>query len=195
MKQQITLAQYRNIDLTILGVVLAIVQVLIHFACYQWFPEQMYVISPVALITALVMMRWGAWSAIHAVLGGILFAALSGGTPEQGIIYAAGNLVSMLALVMIKLLGKEKIRENVMYTVAFGVLVQVLMLLGRAALAAVFGYEAAICLKFITTDSLSILFTLCGIWAVRRIDGLFEDQIHYLLRTQKEQSVEGREQL
>lgn len=195
MKQQISVSQYRNIDLTIMTVLLAIVQAVIHFAASVWFPEQLYVISPVALVTALVMMRWSGWAAVPAVVGGVVFTALSGGTVQHYVIYAAGNMVSMLALLLVKFLGKEKIRDNVVYTLVFGLCVQALMLLGRAAAAALLGFEADACLGFITTDTLSIIFTLCGIWAVRRIDGLFEDQIHYLLRIQSEQSIEGREQL
>ena len=33
-----------------------------------------------------------------------------------------------------------------------------------------------------------ILFTLVIIWIVRRVEGLFEDQKHYLLRIAQEQS-------
>lgn len=195
MKRQISLSQYRNIDLIILAVILGVIQVMIHYAASVWFADQLYVVSPVAIVTALVMMRWGAWAAIHAMLGGIVYTAVAGGSVQQYLIYGIGNLLSLLALVMFRLLGKERIRENVIYSLAFGFVVQVLMLLGRAAIAAVLGFEWAACLGFITTDFLSVLLTLCGIWAVRRMDGLFEDQLQYLLRIQSEQSTEGREQL
>ena len=41
-------------------------------------------------------------------------------------------------------------------------------------------------LGFFTTDALSILFTLVILWIARRLDGVYEDQKHYLLRIQKE---------
>lgn len=198
MKQQISLSQYRNIDLIILAVVMAICQFAIHMAVTVWFDGKMhmlYLISPVAVMVTLVMMRWGPWSAIHAVAGGVLYAYLSGGSLQHILIYGAGNALAMLALVMIRLLGKEKIRLSAVCSVIFGLLVQALMLLGRAGVAALMGFELGECLGFITTDSLSLLFTGCVIWGIRRIDGLFEDQIHYLLRVQSEQSTEGREQL
>lgn len=195
MKQQISLSQYRAIDLTILTVFMVIAQCLIHFAASVWFPEQIYVVSPVAVITALVMMRWGPWAAVSAAVGGIAYTLFAGGSGDQMAIYGVGNLLSMGALVMVKLAGKERIRENVVYSLGFALCVQVLMLLGRAVVAALLGYGPDACLGFITTDTLSILFTLCGVWVVRRMDGLFEDQIQYLLRVQKEQTVEGREQL
>lgn len=190
-----TVRQYRNMDLTMLAVILAVTQVLIHYAASVWYSDQLYVVSPVAIVTALVMMRWGPWSGIHAVLGGVVFTAAAGGSVQQYLIYGIGNLFSMLALLMIHLMGKDKIRENVVFSLGFGALVQLLMLLGRAAVAAVLGYGWSACLSFIMTDLLSVLLTLCAMLAVRRMDGLFEDQIQYLLRLQSEQSTEGREQL
>ena len=37
-------------------------------------------------------------------------------------------------------------------------------------------------LGFFTTDSLSLLFTFVIIWIARKLDGVYEDQKHYLLR-------------
>lgn len=168
---------------------MAIGQVLIYFATSKWFPEQLYVISPVAIMAALVMMRWGGYGAIHAALGGILFAVLSGGTWKHILIYGVGNLASLLAMVMFKIFGKERIRQNTLLTMAFALCVQLLMQLGRAGMAALFGNSAAACLGFITTDALSDVFTLFVAWIIRRVEGLFEDQKHYLLRTQSEQTT------
>lgn len=188
MSQQISFRQYRTIDLTILAVVLALSQSLIYFASSQWFPSQLYVVSPVAGVVGLVMMRWGGYAGIHAVLGGVLFTALSHGGIQHYIIYGVGNLLSLLALVMFKLFGKERIRKDALLTLAFALIVQLLMQLGRAGIAFLLGYPAAACLGFITTDILSELFTMFILWIVRRIEGLFEDQKHYLLRTQREQT-------
>lgn len=195
MKQQITVSQYRNIDLTILAVVMAVAQVLIHFAVSSWFPEQLFVVSPVAIVVALVMIRWNGWAVIHSILGGLIYAALSGGSVQHYLIFGAGNAFAMLALILLKHPGKEKVRLNPVYTLLFAFSVQMLMLLGRAAVAAMLGFERAALLGFLTTDSLSILFTMVGLWSIRRMDGLFEDQIHYLLRINQERSVEGREQM
>ena len=40
---------------------------------------------------------------------------------------------------------------------------------------------------FFTTDSLSLLFTFVIIWIARRLDGIYEDQKHYLLRLHEEE--------
>ena len=194
MNRQISFQQYRSIDLTILAVLLAISQFVIHVASSVLYPEQLYVVSPVAAMTALVMMRWNGYAAIHALLGGVLFTALSGGTWQHAVIYGGGNLLSLLAWLMLKGFGKERVRTDAVLAVVFALCTQVLMWLGRAGLAFVLGFEPAACIGFITTDALSGLFTAVIIWVVRRIEGLFEDQKSYLLRIQQERQVEGREQ-
>ncbi len=194
MKGQISFGQYRAIDLSILSVVLVVCQYLTYLATAFWFPEQLYVVSPVGGMTALVMMRWSGWAAIPALLGGVVYVILAGGTVQQMLIFALGNLFSLLALILFKLYGKERIRKEGFLAMVFAIAVQLLMQLGRAAVAAAFGFPAAACIGFITTDILSILFTAFIIWTVRRIEGLFEDQKNYLLRIQREQQVERGEQ-
>lgn len=193
MNRQISFRKYRAIDLTILMVILSACQLLISLATRFWFPEQLYVASPVAGVAALVMMRWSGFAAIHAAWGGVFFALLAGGTWQQTVIYGGGNLLSVAALVMLRGFGKERIRQDAFLSLVFGFLVQLLMWLGRAGIAALFGYEASACLGFVSTDILSGLFTLLIIWVIRPMDGLFEDQKHYLLRIEAERQAERGE--
>ena len=186
MNRQITFRQYRSIDLTILLVILSVCQFLISLATRFWFPEQLYVASPVAGAVALVMMRWSGYAAIHAAWGGVLYALLSGGTWQHILIYGAGNLLSLAALVMFRIFGKERIRQDGFLSLVLALLTQLLMWLGRAGVAALLGWETAACLGFAATDVLSGLFTLLIVWIIRPMDGLFEDQKHYLLRTEAE---------
>ena len=196
MNRQISLAQYRTIDLSILTGLMAASQLVIHLAVSRFYAEETgYIVSPVAAVVALIMMRWSLWSAIPALFGGVILSALSGGTAEQMLIYSVGNLLSMLAYLILKLSGKERIRCNAVLSLVFAVAVQLLMQLGRAAVAFLLGHPLLACWDFITTDAMSILFTLVIIWIVRRVEGLFEDQKHYLLRIQRAQSVKGGEQL
>ena len=169
-------------------------QFLVYLATSFWYPEQNYVVSPVAGMAALVLMRWSGWAVIPMAAGGVLYAFLSGGSVQHLLIYGIGNLAALAALLMFKLYGKERIRKESFRAVVFASAVQLLMQLGRAGMAALFGHSAAACFGFITTDILSILFTVFIVWTVRRIEGLFEDQKNYLLRIQKEQQVERGEQ-
>jgi hypothetical protein len=175
---------------------MAVSQVAIHLAVSFWRADQTgYIVSPVAAMVALVMMRWSLWSILPALLGGAILSMLSGGTGEQTLIYTVGNLLSVLAYLLLKLAGKERIRSNAVMSLTFAALVQLLMQFGRAGVAAILGHSLQACWDFITTDAMSILFTLVIIWIVRRVEGLFEDQKHYLLRIQRKQNEKGGEQL
>lgn len=194
MKHPISFAQYRAIDLAILTGLMCLAEGVIHVARSTAFQNELIEISTVGCVTALVMMRWSGWAAIPALLGGLLYALLKGTMTHHYLIYGVGNLLALAALLWFKLLGKQRIRGDALLTMFFGVSVQLLMLLGRTGVAFALGYPLSNCLGFITADALSILFTMVAVWIMRRIEGLFEDQKHYLLRVQQERQVEGREQ-
>lgn len=193
MKREITLRQYRTVDLVMTLVIMLVSQAVIYFAATKWYLDQLYIVSPVAAITAIVFMRWGAYAAIHAFAGGAAHCLLFGGGWTQLLIFSLGNLLSLFALFLIKKQGKENVRSSAYQTVLLGFLVQALMLLGRAGIALILGFEASACLSFITTDALSILFTVLIVWIARRVDGLFEDQKHYLIRMHQQDETQGGE--
>ena len=209
-----TFRQYRQMDLTVFGAMLVVAEALIVLAATRWFPAEAYTVSIVAAVTSIVLMRWGPWAAIHAVLGGLVYCFVSGGQPGQYLIYCAGNLFALLSLLWFRIpgkdrtSGKERIREDSFLTVIFGLTVQLLMQLGRAAVAfallraspgsAPAGTQSiagalSFCIGFITTDALSGFFTAVILRIARRQDGLFEDQKHYLLRIQEAEKEERGE--
>ena len=214
MNHRLTFRQYRQMDLTVFGAMLVVAEALIVLAATRWFPAEAYTVSIVAAVTSIVLMRWGPWAAIHAVLGGLVYCFVSGGQPGQYLIYCAGNLLALLSLLWFRIpgkertSGKERIREDSFLTVIFGLTVQLLMQLGRAAVAfallraspgsAPAGTQSvagalSFCIGFVTTDALSGFFTAVILWIARRQDGLFEDQKHYLLRIQEAEKEERGE--
>lgn len=182
MGRQLTFAQYRAIDLTLFAVMLCVSEAVIVTAATFWFPDQLYTVSVSGALTAIVLMRWGPWAGLHAALGGLAYALVSRGTAEQALIYCAGNLLSLLMLAPLRLLGGERIRRDATLSVCFGLATLLCMQLGRALTALALGKPAGSCLGFFTTDALSLLFTGVIVWIARRLDGIFEDQKHYLLR-------------
>lgn len=186
MKRQRSWKEYRAIDLTLLGLALAIFEYLIVHAANWWFPGQPFTVSLAAAMASIVYMRWGLWGMIHAAEAGFVFCLFSGATGEQFVIYCAGNLFSALAVLLLKLCGKERVRTGGLALV-FPVLVQLLMQTGRAAVALLLGAEPANTVGFFTTDSLSLLFTFVIIWIAHKLDGVYEDQKHYLLRVHAEE--------
>jgi hypothetical protein len=185
MKPRFSFQQYRAIDLGMFALILCVSECLIVNAATFWFPDQLYTVSVVGAVTAIVLMRWGPWAAIHAVLGALVFCLASRGSGRQYLIYCAGNLLSLGMLVPLKLLGGGRIRLDGFLSVGFGLLTLLLMQLGRALTALVLGAGFPACLGFFTTDALSLLFTGLILWVARRLDGIFENQRHYLLRVHK----------
>ena len=191
MKRQLSFQEYRAIDLAMLAALLCITETLIVKAATWWFADQLYTVSVVGALTAIVLVRWGPWAAIHAVLGGAVFCLASHGNARQFLVYCLGNLFSLLALVPLKFLGGERIRLDSILSVCFGVGTLLLMQLGRALTALVLGTDFQTCLGFFTTDALSLLFTGLIIWIARRLDGIFENQRHYLLRIHNTEEEKG----
>ena len=185
MGRQRTWKEYRAIDLALLGVALAVFEFIIVRAANWWFPGQPFTVSLAAAITSIVYMRWGVWGAVHAVEAGLVFCFFSGATGAQFLIYCGGNLFSLLAVLLLKVFGKERVRTGHL-SLVFPLLVQLLMQGGRAAVALLLGAGLADAAGFFTTDSLSLLFTFVIVWIARKLDGVYEDQKHYLLRIHAE---------
>ena len=172
------------------ALMLTVAETLAVTAARRWFPNEPYTVSVTPAITAIVMMRWGPWAGLHAALGGVIFCLTSGAGMKHYIIYGLGNLLSLAALGYIKVAKPEGIRESVGKSLALALMVTLLMQLGRALVAVVLGSAPAAALGFFTTDVITLLFTLVLIWIARRLDGIFEEQNHYLLRLKQQENEE-----
>lgn len=190
MKGSKAYARYRLIDLGLFAVMLTVFEGILVMASTRWFPQEPYTVSVTAAVTAIVLMRWGPWAAVHALLGGFAFCMASGAAPRQYWIYCGGNLLSLAALALRKGLGEENIRTDALKSLLLGLTVVLLMDAGRALLSLLTGAALSSALGFFTTDVVTVLFTLMIVWIVRRLDGVWEDQEHYLLRLREEQERE-----
>ena len=173
-------------DIAAFTLLLCLSETLIVFAANLWFPKEPYTLSLVSAIAAAVMMRWGLWSVIPAIAGGLVFSVCSGATFEQYLIYGLGNLFFLSVYLFYHWIGWKKIRENVLLTMLLGLISAVSMQAGRAIVSMLIGNSFAVSLGFITTDSISALFSVLIVWILRRLDGMLEDQKHYLFRVQRE---------
>ena len=188
MSRQYSAGTYRAIDLTLFAIILCVFEsVIIRASRSLVFRDQAFTVSLAAAITSIVFMRWGVWGLLHAVLAGAVYCIAGGGTFSQFAVYMLGNVFSLLAVLYLRKVGSEKIRASVWLSFAFGLLVLLLMQFGRFAVSLVLGTPVAEAFRFFTTDSLSAVFTLVIIWIVRRLDGVWEDQFHYLKRFRPEE--------
>lgn len=186
----LSVKQYRNIDLAILLIMLAAAEAVITVAARVWFPSELYSLSPTVAIVCIVMMRWGPWAAVQAVGGGLALCIASGASPQQYAVYCIGNCFALAALTLFKVWGKEKIRSKITLSLAFVAVTFCAVQIGRWLVSLLFGGELGGIVTMFTTDSLSLVFALVTVLLARRIDGLFEDQISYLVRTQAERKKE-----
>ena len=82
---KISFKNYRLFDLAVFSILLAVFEV-IAVRAVSWFGE-LYSISLFLAISLLVMMRWGAWSAVTIVAGALAFCWANGAVLENYVVY------------------------------------------------------------------------------------------------------------
>ncbi len=190
MRQQLSIRQYRRIDLFFFSAILCVCEALITLAATRWFPGEPYVLSVTPTVCAVVMFRWGPWAGIPAVLGAAVLCALSRATPGEYVIYVLGNLFCLFLLIPLKRIGWKRIRESSAACVGFGLAAVLLMQTGRAVVSLFFSRDLSVSVLYYTTDVMSVLFTVILMWICRRLDGIMEDQRHYVIRVGREMNSE-----
>lgn len=187
--------QYKAIDLTIMGVILAVCEFLTAQAAARWFPNELYALSPTIAVVCIVMMRWSGFAAIHAVIGGLVYCLTLGGDWKQIITYCVGNCFILIALTWFKALGKEKVRSKFYWTLLFTINAFLGAQIGRWAVSVALGgpFSFGSFAAFLTNDVITLLFSVVVVLISRRPDGLFEDQKSYLIRTEEERKREEAE--
>lgn len=184
--QNLTFKQYRNIDLGIMSILLIISEAVTTLATNKWFAAQPVAISSTLLFICIFMMRWNGYAAIAAVLGGAVFCIASGATLEQFVIYAGGNLLSLLALLWFKVYRKDDVRLGSFKLSFFTISVYLMMQLGRWLISLAFGGGLWNIVGYITSDVISLLFAVIILFLLRGVDGMIEDQKAYLFRLERE---------
>ena len=177
-----SLSQYRAIDCSLFALMLMVFETVILRAATGWFPKEAWTVSAVPAITAIVMVRWGPWCAIHAVLGGVITVLGLKGSGTQYLIYGIGNLAALAVWPLQKKWGWEALHGNVLLNIAFGALTVLAMQIGRALIALITGTPVEGLLLYVTADSVTYIFTIVILWIAGRLDGILEDQRHYLER-------------
>lgn len=190
MKHQITFRQYRAMDLFIFTILLCVCETLITLGATRWFSQEPWTLSLTPAVTAIVMVRWGGFAAIPACLGAFVFCLASGATLSQYAIYCVGNLAALALTQFLYRLGWKRLHEQVLLAILYGLLTALLMQLGRALIALILGTSLALCGGFFTTDVLSTLFAALVVWMTRSLNGMLEEQKHYLRRIAEEMEKE-----
>lgn len=184
--KNISFKQYRAIDLVMWLVILSVFESVTVMAASRWFPGELYTLSQVVAVLCIVMMRWGGYAAIHAVAGGLVFCLVQGANAEQYAVYCIGNCFALTALFLFKAVGKEKVRTKIHFTVLFTAAAFCGAQLGRWLVSLFFGGSLGSVAAFFVADSLTLVYAVVVVLISRRVDGVFEDQKSYLIRTEDE---------
>ena len=184
LRPHFSLAQYKTFDLAVFAVILAISEALISLASSRWFPDQLYTVSAVAGVVAIVTVRWKWFAGIHAVIGGLVICLVLGSMGQQYLIYCAGNLLGLVGIFFAKAIKEERMRKNPLLAMLYGAAVLFLMQTGRAGISLILGNGIKSASAFYATDSLSYIFTALILLIASRQDGLLENQVHYIHRIQ-----------
>ena len=193
MERENSLIRYKAIDITIWVAMLVIFETLIAKAGSSWFKEQPYTLSLVPALTLILYMRWSLYGLPYGALGGLVLALALGAGMKTVLVYAGGNLLSVAVYLLMMKVGKEKISNSAFLSALFAVLMAVVMQTGRALVSLLVGSGTGSFLGFYTTDALSGVFALIVILVVRKRDGVFEDQISYLRRLNREEEEKKNE--
>ena len=191
MQGKRTLTQYRAIDCSLFALMLMAFETVILRAATGWFPKEAWTVSVVPAITAIVMVRWGPWCLIHAALGGVVTVLALKGSGIQFLIYTIGNLAAIAVWPLQKKWGWEALHGNVLLNILFAVLTVLAMQAGRALMALITGTPPDGLLLYITEDSITYVFTLVILWIAARLDGILENQAHYIERINARERMEG----
>lgn len=171
-------------------VLLVVFETVVVKAGKVWFSSQPWSLSLVPALVAVVYMRWGVYGVLYSAIGGLAHCYAGGAEGVHYVIYMAGNLFSALALLFLKKMGKEKVRSGVFLSLLFGTLVFLLMEIGRGSVSLLLGSGLGVYVDFLTKDILSWVFAVVIIWITRRLDGVFEDQVDYLIRLKAQEEKE-----
>ena len=184
------LKQYRNIDLTVLFVIMSVIEVASGLVLSKAMSS--YYLSVIMVVTLIVYMRWGFWGAIFGFAGGIMQAILilniqSAVDPNafemQNVIkwsvaYVVGYLATMFSMFFFKI-GKKKLSEKLGYIFLYVLSSYLLMAVGRSIALAFFGQNFFNALMGQTRELLNLVFTFLVLLVAKRQDSVFADQKEY----------------
>lgn len=191
--KEITFSQYRKIDLAILTVVTAVFEAIATLASNKWFAAQPIALSISVTMICIAMMRWSALSFVVCAAGGAAFCLASGASARHYLIYIGGNLFALLSLLVIRLFGKEEIKNKIPKLLCFAVSTYLFVQLGRWLFSLFFGAGIGELVAYLTTDVISLLLAVVVLILLRKSDGMIEDQKAYLLRLDEEKRKEAEQ--
>lgn len=194
----ISFRQYKYTDLFFFALVLGLSELLVFCAFELWFkntPDKFFINFMLA-ISLTVIMRWGWIGVFYAVADGVIQCAIQGGSWQAYLSYIIGTACVVVVLILTKFVGKEKLRSKWYLTLAYIAVGWVFINLGITCMSAILGenfvYALVTSFGFGVYGFLPFIAAVAVIMVLRRLDGMFEDQKHYLIRKDEERKELAR---
>ena len=188
----ISFRQYKYTDLFFFALVLGLSELLVFCSFKFWFANTVdkYFINFMLAISLTVIMRWGWVGGLYAVVDGVVLCAIQGGSWQSYLSYIIGTACIFLVLLLTKFVGKEKIRGKWYLTLAYILVGWVSVNFGITCMSAILGENflsaLATSFGFGVYGALPLAAAIAVIMILRRLNGMFEDQKHYLIRQDEE---------
>lgn len=192
MDKKISKQQYVLIDLIILTAIMCILMWAGKLA-RDAFPKEIFTISIVMPITLIAMMRHGALGVVTAAVGGLVYCIINGAKADIYLVYIIGNSFIYINILWFKKISKQRIKQNIGLIIMYVISGYVLMNIGRSVLSLIFGYAPFIAntVRYFTTDALSAVMAIVIVLIANKQDGIFEDQMDYLVRLATEEELKN----
>ena len=187
----ISLGRYRTTDLFLFAVLLVVFDLLSHYAIILLPAGAGYVFALTVPMTVLVMMRWGWWSAFFAVGDAIVLTLINNPSSWQTYLsYGIGGASMLLLLIPLRFIDKQKIAKKWYFTALFFLTAWFLDNFVCSLVQLICGVKFAVALStnfgFGLNGMLSLAIGMVLLMVLRKLDGMFEDQIQYLKRIDRE---------
>ncbi len=185
MNKGISLNLYRFLDIFIFSFIGLIFEYLA-YKILSVYDYPYFSISLIVLISSLIMMRWNKYSFIYPFISGIFYVFLNKGNIINYFIYGFGNMFILFNLLFLN--KKRKDIKNNSFINSFYITNSFLLVCFGRSIVSIFFENSFIdsFVSFLGTESLNFVFTLIILNIIRKIEGLYEDQVEYIKRIKLE---------
>lgn len=189
-EKRISYGQYRLADIMVFLLIMCVCEAVNIFAAKFWFQGMLFTISVMLLVSLVMLIRWNWLGIIFPIADGLLYCWMNGASASQFAIYALGNSFICLIWFLFKLLPKEKLVSGWYFTILYAILGYLLLLLGRATVAACFGLSfSEVFVSMLTGEALNLAFAVIGLLILRLFNGMLVDQKKYLIKITTERDT------
>lgn len=189
-EKRISYGQYKLADVMLFLLIMCVCEAVNIFASKYWFPDMLFTISVMLLVSLIMLIRWSWLGVIFPVADAVLYCWMNGASANQYAIYILGNAFICLTWFLFKLIPKDKLVAGWYFTILYALIGYLLLVLGRATVAVCFGLNFLdVFISMLGAEALNLAFAITGLLILRRFNGMLADQKQYLTKVTTERDT------